>query len=80
MRKFGTCGQWHGELFTIRMFFLPVGNGAMNAQRHWQLRYDACSDAETSANILLRVEIIRKYTLVYVFVRSANNQLHNKSA
>ncbi len=29
---------------------------------------------------LLRVRIIRKYTLVYVFVRSANNQLHHKSA
>jgi hypothetical protein len=24
--------------------------GAMNAPRYWQMRYDACSDVETSAN------------------------------
>ncbi len=30
--------------------FFSVDNGAMNVPRYWQLRYDACSAVETSAN------------------------------
>ncbi len=43
MNKFGTCCQWCRELFTI-------GNDVMFVPRYWQLRDDACSAVETSAN------------------------------
>jgi hypothetical protein len=36
--------------FTIRILFFSVGNGAMKAPRYWQLRDDAQSAVETSAN------------------------------
>ncbi len=51
MNKFSICSQWRREVFTIRMLFFSVGNGAirgignsaLNAPWCWQLRYNACA-------------------------------------
>ncbi len=60
MKKFEIFSQRRREIFTIKMIFLSVGNGAMNTAQYsngamnaplcWQLRDDACCNVETSAN------------------------------
>jgi hypothetical protein len=50
MSKNGTSSQWRRELFTIILLVFSEDSGAMNASQYWQLRDDACSAVETSAN------------------------------
>ncbi len=49
VNKFGTFSLWHSELFIPRLYSqaFPIGKGAM---RCLEMRVDACSLIETSAN------------------------------
>jgi hypothetical protein len=61
--------QWRSEFLKPRMLFFSVGKGAMNATRYWELRDDAYSAVDTSANT---PRFSCPYGAIYLYGRVSN--------